>query len=367
MIVFVIAGIVFINKDKNIQPVNKSENKEAQKTVKVGAILGLTGEAASYGQGAQKGIEVAVEKIKREKNIDIQVVYEDSQMDPKKAVSSFQKLTGMQGLKYITTMSSGEMLAVCPIAESSKNILIGPGTSPAITSCGDYTFRDMVSDSFQGKEMAKRLYDRNIKKVAIMYINNEYGAGVKGEFEKNFQGEIIAAEAHNPKEIDFRTQLLKVKNLNPEAIVLISQLAEGSNLLKQKAELGIDQVIYTSEGLKDDKMKKKISAEALKGVYSFSPTQFGGKENLEYKENYKKKYGEDYAAFSDYMYDAILVLADAMDKCENPEDSVCVKNNLYKVNIVGATGEIALDNNGDVLNKKYDLYEIENGKFVLAK
>lgn len=366
--ILVIAGIWMVStKDHTKKDTATSNGKPAaQKTVKIGAILGLTGEAASYGQGAQKGIELAVEKIKREKNLDVQMVYEDSQMDPKKAVDSFQKLTSLKDVKYFTTMSSGEMLAICPLAESKKDVLVGTGSSSAITNCGDYTFRDMPSDSFQGKEMAKKIYDRGVRKVAIMYINNEYGTGIKDEFTKNFQGEIVASEAHDPKGTDFRTQLTKVKSFNPDAIVLISQLSEGSALLKQKGELEISIPIYTSEGLKDENLIKNVPAEALKNIYSFFPIQYSGKESKEYKDNYTQKFDEDYAAFSDYMYDTILMLADAMDKCVNPNDAECVKNKLYEINITGATGKIVLDKNGDLEAKTYDLYTIQNNQFVAA-
>ena len=366
VILLIITGIYLVKNRDTVSSKGASAKPDAAKTVKVAAILGLTGEGASYGQGAQKAIELAVNKIRQEKNIDMQVVWEDSQIDPQKAASSFQKLAGLEGIKYFTTMSSGEMMSMCPLAESGHDILLGTGSAPSITNCGDYTFRDIASDSYQGKEIADQLYARGLRKIAVMYINNDLGVGVKDEVEKNFKGQITDSEAHNQGEVDFRTQLLKVKNSNPDAIVLISYLAEGSNLLNQKAELGINAPVYTSQDLKDDNLIKKVPAQALENVYSFYPAQYNGKENQKYKDAFKQKYGEDYSAFSDYMYDATLMLGDAMSKCDNPNNVECVKDNLYKTNITGATGKITLDFNGDRTSANFDLYKIQNGQFVLV-
>ena len=366
VILLIITGIYLVKNRDTVSSKGASAKPDAAKTVKVAAILGLTGEGASYGQGAQKAIELAVNKIRQEKNIDMQVVWEDSQIDPQKAASSFQKLAGLEGIKYFTTMSSGEMMSMCPLAESGHDIFLGTGSAPSITNCGDYTFRDIASDSYQGKEIADQLYARGLRKIAVMYINNDLGVGVKDEVEKNFKGQITDSEAHNQGEVDFRTQLLKVKNSNPDAIVLISYLAEGSNLLNQKAELGINAPVYTSQDLKDDNLIKKVPAQALENVYSFYPAQYNGKENQKYKDAFKQKYGEDYSAFSDYMYDATLMLGDAMSKCDNPNNVECVKDNLYKTNITGATGKITLDFNGDRTSANFDLYKIQNGQFVLV-
>ena len=95
VILLIITGIYLVKNRDTVSSKGASAKPDAAKTVKVAAILGLTGEGASYGQGAQKAIELAVNKIRQEKNIDMQVVWEDSQIDPQKAASSFQKLAGL--------------------------------------------------------------------------------------------------------------------------------------------------------------------------------------------------------------------------------------------------------------------------------
>lgn len=364
IIAIIIAGGIWLAISKNKPSGN---NQSADNSIKIGAILPLTGEASSYGQAARKGIDLAVEKVKKEKGIDLEIIYEDDQIDPKKSVDAFQKLVNLDGVKYIMGFGSGETLAVCPLAELNNVILFSAGSSPEITNCGDYTFRDFPSDVYQGKVLAEKVYGKGFNNIALMYINNDYGAGLKDKFKENFKGNIAATEAFSVGEKDFKTQLAKIKLSNPEAIVLISHLAEGEGLLKQRYDLGISQPIFTSEGLKDDNLPKDVPADALKNMYFVYASQYEGAEYQEYKNAYLQKYGEGFGIFSDYVYDNVLALANAIEKSGDPKNIESVKTNLYQTNMNGATGLIKFDKNGDVVDKEYSLYKVANGKFELAE
>ena len=75
------------------------------------------------------------------------------------------------------------MLAEAPLAEKYKVVLISPTCSnPAIKNSGDYVFRIWPSDAYQGKVLAEYSFkDLQKSKVAILYINNDYGNGIKEE------------------------------------------------------------------------------------------------------------------------------------------------------------------------------------------
>lgn len=357
--VLVVWGIYSITQKPN----ELTENEP----IKIGAILPLTGDAAIYGQAAQKAINLAIEKIENESGLKLNVIFEDSQMVPQKAITSLQKLINLDNIKYVIGISSGEILAMCPITESKKIILLSLATSPEVTKCGEYTFRNLPSDVYQGKILAEKVYDRGYKNISLIYINSDYGVGLKNEFEKNFKGNIVSIESHKLGDFDFRTQLTKIKSMNPEAIVVLSQLPEANNLLKQRAELNIIAPVFGSEGLKNDNLLKDVSSNMLKDTYVVFVSQYAGAEFQEFKNTYSQKYGEDFGPFTDYVYDNVLVLADAIKKCQVDNDAECVKSNLYKTDIVGATGRIQFDENGDILNKPYSLYKVENNEFVEIK
>jgi len=358
---FVALGLAGCGQPQNNQ-ISSSE------TIKVGAILPLTGDAAAYGQSAKRGIELAVEKIKQEMGLQLEVVYEDDQIQPDQAAIAANKLVNVNKVKYLIGFGSGETLAICPISDSIQAILFSSGNSPDITNkCGQYTFRNYPSNIYQGKILAQKLYQNNYHSVGILYINNDYGQGLKDEFIKNFQSQVLSIESHKPGANNFQTQLIKIQAKNPQVIVLITYAPEGINILKQKQQLGITQPVFAAEGLKDGSLLEKLTATQLVNLYITFAHQYNGAEFTEYQTNYLDKYGQEYGVFSDYVYDNILTLARALEQCPDKQDTNCVKDEIYKTNFYGATGLINFDANGDIINKDYDLYTVKDGEFVMVE
>ncbi len=127
-----------------------------EKAVIVGAVMPLTGDAASYGTAVREGIELACEEINSRGGINgtpIKVVYEDSQANPKQGVSAFQKLVSVNQTEVVVgAVASSVTLAIAPIAERSEVVLISPASSsPKITTAGEFIFRNYPSDELEGR------------------------------------------------------------------------------------------------------------------------------------------------------------------------------------------------------------------------
>ena len=210
--------------------------------------------------------------------------------------------------------------------------------------------------------------DTKIKKISNVISNDscrkilDYLAD---EFKKDFTGEIVAFEAVNTGETNFRTQLTKIKSTNPDALFVISQAPESYSLLKQRVEVGLTQPLFGSEAFKDDNVFKNVSAEALRDVYAIFLAPYNGAEFASYNSAHMTKYNQAPGAFAEFMYDNVLILAEAVQACE-ATDTDCVKDTIYKTDMVGATGDLRFDQNGDVKDKSYQLYKAENGVFVGA-
>src|SRR6187402_2557156 len=109
------------------------------KEVKIGVMLPLTGEGATWGNNAKNAIQLAIDEIdRRPTRFKYKFIFEDSRTDAKTAVTSFTKLTQVDKVKYsIVDMISSNVLAIAPIANKDKVIILSPGaSSPAITQAG---------------------------------------------------------------------------------------------------------------------------------------------------------------------------------------------------------------------------------------
>lgn len=201
-----------------------TQTKVETKEIKIGAMLPLTGDGALYGEMARKAIELGLEEINAKGGIkgkNLSVIYEDTQFNPKIATQAAQKLITIDKvLVIIGPMASNCFLPVAPIAEKNKVILISPSaTSHVITDAGDYIFRTIVSDIYDGTAMAQFAYNKlEYKTVGVFYVDEAGPKGVTQAFIEEFKrlgGAILIEETGTQDGTDFRSQITKIKNSDP--------------------------------------------------------------------------------------------------------------------------------------------------------
>ena len=110
--------------------------------IKIGAILTLSGEAAPYGQSAKNALEMGLKEARADgslKDREVSLVFEDDRLDPKTGVSAFRKLVETDKVtSVIGPMMSSVALAIAPVANDKKVILLSPSaSSPSLTEAGD--------------------------------------------------------------------------------------------------------------------------------------------------------------------------------------------------------------------------------------
>jgi len=349
-----------------------TQTKKEPGEIKIGAILVLTGPYAKVGQSAKQGIEMAIEEINGKGGIQdkkIRLIYEDDQGTPQKAVSAIRKLITVDKVPTIIgPLGSSAVLAIAPIAEKEHIVAISPTASaPEITHAGDYIFRVTYSDTFEGSKMAEyALKESKYKKIALLYINNDYGIGLKKSFKKKFKelgGQIVIDEAYDAKATDFRTHLLQIRESAPDAIYLTGY-SEMGQILKQAKELGI-VIPFLSCIMVEISDVVKIAKEAAERVIYTHPAydpEKGDESALRFAKKFKKKYGtlpDPEAAFS---YDAMKILTLAIERGGITADGI--KNVLYQIKgYEGVTGETTFDENGDVI-KSIGIKKIEKGEYI---
>jgi len=346
--------------------------KKGEEVIKIGAILPLTGDGAKYGEAAKEGIELALQEINNKNGIrgkKIQIIYEDSQGIPSIGVSAAQKLINVDKIQIIIgDLFSSVTLAIAPIANENKVILFSPASSsPKLTNAGDYIFRNCASDIFEGEIMGKFVTEKlKLKKIAILYINNDYGIGIADVFRSivTKNGITISSdEAFEQNSNDFKPQLLKIKNLNPDAIYIVGYKELGY-LLKQAKETGIKKQ-FLSTVMFEDQDIIKIAGDAAEGtIYSYRTYDTESKDNnlVSFVNSFKSNYNSIPDIFSALSYDALNIIFQAIQTSGyNIEE---IKNALYNIkHYPGITGDTTFDENGDVIQPA-QIKIVKNGNFI---
>ncbi len=308
--------------------------------IKIGVITPLSGSSAKYGIDIKRGYDLAVKEINQQNGINgkkLKLIYEDSEGKPDKAVAVAHKL--IQQDKVIAVLGplwSSPTLAVAPIVERNKVVLLSSGaSSPKVTNAGDFVFRNEISDAYGAEQSAKLYYNQEFEKIAIIYINNDYGIGVKNVTVKTYRelgGNVVVSEAFEQDAKDFRTQLLKIKEANPEAILIVSY-KEAILILTQMKELGIDKQILSTPLFEDSEIIQKVGELAEGAIYSYYGT-FGLEGRNGQSKKFKKEFFDTYSNepgyYSPLGYDAVKILARAIQNADS-EKPTDIKQAMYKI------------------------------------
>ena len=341
--------------------------KKDEKEIKIGAILPLTGPASQFGQYAKEGIDIGIEELtKQNLQHNFRIIYEDSQGEPKNAVSILNKFIQVDKINILFVLTSTETLAILPTI-NKENIITFTGTLlPGITEKSQYLFRNATSLEQETNFMANFLSTKMGKpSVAIIYVNNDAGLTAKNLFKEKYISlinTIMTEESYEPNSSDFRTQLSKIKNTNPDYLYILSYKEFGL-IMKQARELGI-KANFIGTTTFEDPSGVKIAGETANGaIYTFSSVSqdSADSKSIEFQERYIKKYGRKADLYAALFRDNVHILALAFKT--NPITPGEIREAILKLNTFeGASGKTKFLPNGDV-EKSLIMKIIKDGKF----
>lgn len=337
--------------------------------LRIGAILPLTGDLAKYGQSGKKAIELAVKAYNANNDRKVRILYEDDKGEPKAAINAINKLISADDVQIVVgAMPSANTLAIAPIAEQNKIVLISPtSTASAVRDAGDYIFRVCVSDDLEGKAMADYLAaNQDIKNIGVLYVNNDYGVGLANDFEKEIirhDGIIKAKIGYQEGAHDFRTSISKFQASNVSVLYIVAY-KEQNYFFTQCAQLNYKPLFTGGTMIEDPDLLKAVDGFANGILYtyrSYNPQSQNG-TTVRFVQAYKAEYNIEPDFYAAANYDAVNV---ALACVKNTEyDGTEFKDFIYRIkDMNGVTGKISFDARGDIV-QEFGIKKIKNGQFV---
>lgn len=341
--------------------------------IRIGFLGPYTGNLASWGDIQKRAIDLAIDNINNAGGIKghkVKPIYEDGQGDPKIGVSALKKLAEVDRVPIVVgSPASNVTLAIAPIANDKKVVLLSDGsTAMEVGKAGLYIFRIMPSDEVQAKVMAGWMMDLGYSTAGVLYVENSWGRGLMEAFTEEYKaqgGKITTVQSSDPTDLDYRSQLSKIKAANPSAIYAPLYTDGASAMLKQAKELRLKQQIFGADVYGDPALVK-AAGEAAEGVLFTRYGEYHGKEYQEFAEKYEQKYGENPETYATYVYDAVMIAAVAIGECNlaqlTGED---IRKALLDIkDYRGASGLSSFEGSNSASGKSFDKLIIKGGEFV---
>ena len=324
---------------------------QAQEAVKVGVLMGVTGPLASFVPPILDSVKLAAKQINEQGGLldgrTMELVVADTQAAAQGAVDAANKVVGAENVVAIHgALSSGAtMAAASSVAVPNKVLMVSPtATTPELTGLADddYVFRVVPGDDYQGKVLAQIVEDEGLSKVAVTYVNNDYGVGIAGAFKREFEARghtVTGYQAHEEKKSSYRSELATLAGGDAEALVLIAYAGgSGITIVRQALENGFFERFIGTDGLRDNLLIEQIGAENLGSTFFSSPTSPPESDaKARFTEAYVAEYeSTDDKFFIEQAYDAAMLIGLAIEKAGST-DRTAIRDALRSV--ANAPGE----------------------------
>jgi branched-chain amino acid transport system substrate-binding protein len=295
----------------------------AAEPVTIGVSGPLTGPAAQYGAQWKKGFDLALEEINGAgggiKGRKLVYQFEDSQSDPRQSVAIGQKFVGDPNIVVeLGDFSSPASMAASPIYQRGKLVQFGfTNSHPDFTKGGDYMWSNSISQSELAPSLSRFMVTSlALKKIAILHLNTDWGRTSKdlaAAEVKKLGGTVTATEGYLPDEKDFRSTLVRVRDSNPDGIMLVSYYADAALIARQARVAGLNQPMVGASSIYSPKFIE-LAGDAGNGVYTqsnFFPDE-PRPEVQDFVKAFTAKYHETPDSFCAYAFDTINLMAAVM-------------------------------------------------------
>ncbi len=360
IIAVIVIWIGYLIYQKQFQPTSKE-------TIKIGAILPLTGNNTEWGEKPKNGIDFALWEVNKDEKF-IEVIYEDSEGKSAKGTSAAQKLINTDKVQVLFCQLSDVCSAIAPIAQENKVVLFGFTNTPDFTKVGEFIFNARGESIDPGIKLGNFAASK-YKKAAVLYLNNATQKGVAEGFKQEFEnngGKVVFMESHTNEQLDFRTSLLKAKEVQPDMLFFGSRVANTVSLVKQAKELNLTQPIICSLGIDTKGFLDGLGNLAEGIIY---PGNAISVENLDKDlkakvQLYQETHNEQMPFWSAESYDIVKLLGFIVKNTKETLTADKIKDKVTSLkDFSGLTGMLDFSNERTV-KKEYYLFTIKNGQFV---
>lgn len=322
----------------------------------IGAILPLTGSAASEGDFQKLGIDLAVNEINQAGGIKgkkLTVLYHDSKYNAKDGISSLQALSLKKVPVVISTMSSVSSPIASYISEQKDYkgpiVFVTSSSAPGVTGKNDWVFRTFLISENESKAMANYMITKaGKKKIAVYYINDDYGLGafstLKAEVNK-LSGSIVWSESYNKGETNHRSIIEKLKRVDHDALYIVGQDKSYALAIKQCKESGLKTQIFSTIALSVPEWRELIGNTALEGIYyteAYYSESSDDKTVKQFVQDYDKSFNKKPNVVAAFTYTVTKMIYEAVkDEVESPE---IIKTKIKQLkNIQSPVGTITMN------------------------
>ncbi len=290
--------------------------KAPEGTIKIGAVLSLSGAASVVGEEVRDGMLMAVNEINLRGGVNrknIELIIRDSKTGVQKAEEAFNSIeTGHHPVLYVSTLSSVG-LALAPLAKKHQVVLMGlVATAPELTRQNDWVFRYFPTAKDEVPPILSILDELKVKNLGMLYRDNAYGRSFNELVRQGWAraGATIKGEAFKNKATDFKAKIGRLKHT--EALYLVVDPGHYKRIFQELKKQNYKGIIVGVGNISTPRVRSLPEAN---GVYLVAPIIYNPNflYAREIREKYEAVYDKQFNHYAASGYDIIKLLAGLLE------------------------------------------------------
>lgn len=357
-------------------------DEESADVIRIGSIHPLTGSMAYEGQALVNSQKIAIDLINERggingKKLELKVV--DSLGTAGGAATAAQKLINMNVCALTGTYTSGSAQVVSRTAEkfAVPFVVTVAASETLLTNGYKYSFRiqpSTVTFSQNFIEYIPSIKTDDMKTVAIIYEDSNYGAGIAGYIEKNIDKtglEIVGMIPYSASASTLSSEVTKLLAINPDILIPVGYYSDQNLLAKEiiDREVSFPMIMGVANGAFSDAKFTDTYGTAADGFFDINYRYNPNSDETDYLlSKYRELYGEEIPVCAIYGYESIMVIADALERA-GEADHEALRDALAATDMSDhllPQNEIIFDDAGENINSAGVLIQIQNGKQVIV-
>ncbi len=323
----------------------------AKAGLKVGVVMPMSGQTATFGEEAVSGLKLALDEINAQSDAKIELVIKDDKGDSTETANLVGQVIKVDNVRVIIgSVTSTSTLKGGKVAQENGIPMLSPSaTNVDVTRKGEFVSRICFIDEFQGEILARlALGDLGKRKVVILTDKaSDYSIGLAAAFKKTFVeggGQVLGEESYTSGDADFSALITKVAELQPDVLFIPGYYGDVGPMLKQAGEKWKDIPMVSGDGIDSPDLFK------LMGNYPgqvYMSTHFAADDTdpkvQEFVKKYKARFGKPPGAMAALGYDSLYAVYDAFKRAGS-DDPVKLRDAINGIKgLSGVTGTITLD------------------------
>lgn len=346
----------------------------SEDAIPLGYTATLSGDFASYGLEMREGIDLAVEEINADGGVldrDLKIEGVDDEGKPANGPVIAQEFCDNADIPAVLGFSfSSVALSGLPIyTQCGLPIVASAVTSPELSGASDIFFRTVFTDAYQGAEAAKFISEnRGVKKVAVLYQQDDYGKGVADAFSAAIEeqgGTVTSSQAYQLGTVNFGSTVDTALKDEPDAVFIGGFYTEAGKIVNQIRDSGSDIPIFASDGAASP-IFLDLTGENGEGVevYSAFSASDPSEASAAFVEAFKKKFDKEPSSWAALAYDATYVVAGSIESAGSTDRAAVADAIRSTEDFAGVSGSISFDDEGNRVGN-LTFQRIEDGKFTV--